>query len=373
MAQDPIARLQAHLDNPLDPVVGDRPMVAGIIGDHPSRYAKSPPIWTAAFRDLGMDAAYVPLDVTAEHLPALLQALREWPAYVGGNVTVPHKVAVVGLLDDVDPLARQVGAVNTICRTQEGRLVGYNTDGEGAVEALTRAVPGQESPLLPRGIRGKRVLLIGAGGAGRAVAFAMAHHLGTSGSLAIVNRSLRRAEELAEQVAAVHGNAQAVDERDLVQTLREADLVVNASTRGQSGMLRLPGERVTCLEPYSCLAPADPAVFDAAQHASEADFYRDFSAASAEDIRANLEASARAISEDGLETAFYDLIYSPPETVFLAQARERGHRTLNGRGMNLLQAVEAFVARVMAPHLERHGWARNTAYERVLSAMAAAW
>ena len=372
MAQNAVARLQPSLDNRLGASVSDRSMVAGIIGDHPSRYAKSPFIWNAAFQELNIDAAYVPFDVSAENLPHLVRALRECPAFVGGNVTVPHKVAVMELLDDVDPTAREIGAVNTICRTRDGWLVGYNTDAEGAIGSLIRATPGREAPFL-NGLGGKRVLLIGAGGAGRGVAFGMGPHLGTTGSLAIANRSVQWAQELASQVARGYGNARAIDEEEVAGALEEVELVINASTRGQSGICRLPGGRVTCLEPYSCLAPANPATFDAGQHASEGEFYRAWHGASVEDIQANLEASVRAILRCRPGAAFFDLIYSPLETAFLAQARWSGHETLNGQGMNLIQAVEGFVNRVMGPYLEGQGWSSDQVYGRVMSAMAGAW
>ena len=372
MAQNAVARLQPSLDNRLDASVSDRSMVAGIIGDHPSRYAKSPSIWNAAFQELDIDAAYVPFDVSVENLPHLVRALRECPAFVGGNVTAPHKVAVMELLDDVDPTAREIGAVNTICRARGGRLVGYNTDADGAIGSLTRATPGREVPFLD-GLSGKRVLLIGAGGAGRGVAFGMGSHLGATGSLAIANRSAQRAQELASQVARGYGNALAIDEREIAGALEHVELVINASTRGQSGVCRLPEGRVTCLEPYSCLAPANPATFDAGQHASEGEFYRAWHGASLEDIQANLEASARAILRCRPDAAFFDLIYSPLETAFLAQARWSGHETLNGHGMNLIQAVEGFVNRVMGPYLEGQGWSLDQAYGRVMDAMAGAW
>ncbi len=367
--QGAIEMVQPHLDNSLDSSASARPIVAGIIGDRPSLYAKSPLLWNAVFRDLGLDAAYLPFDVSAENLPRLVEALRGCATYVGGNVTVPYKVQVMDLLDEVDPLARQIGAVNTISRTRDGRLVGYNTDATGAVESLVRRMSWQECPFL-KGLAGKRVLLVGAGGAGRAVAFAIAQQVGKTGAMWITNRSAERARELAEEVRRAYGVAQALSEDELSDKLADVDLVINASTRGQAGVRRLPGGLATCLEPYSPLAPANPATFQADEQATEADFYRAWYEASVEDIHANTKASANAILGSGRETAYFDLIYAPQETTLLRQARLSGRPTLNGKGMNIIQAVEAFVHRVMKPHL---GEAADGAYERVSDAMAGVW
>jgi shikimate dehydrogenase len=367
-----VARLQPLVENTLDRTADKREVVCGIIGDHPSEYAKSPGIWTAAFEDLGTDAIYLPFDVTKEKLPSLVDALRHCDGYVGGNVTVPYKVAVMDLLDELDPAAAQIGAVNTICKTSDGRLIGYNTDADGALGSLLRPTPWQAQPLLAT-LDGLRVLLIGAGGAARATAFAVASQLGDRGSLAIANRSQPGAQALAAAVSAVHGNAEAVDGGAVSGAVASADLVINASVVGQSGIRRLAEDRLTCLEPYSPLAPANAVVFAASAHPSDAGFYRAWFDASSEDIAANQRISARAVVGAPAAAAFFDLIYSPLETTFLRQARLSGHATLNGKGMNIIQAVEAFVTRVMAPRLNADGWKRKVAYARVFQAMLGAW
>ncbi len=367
-----VARLQPLVENTLDGKADRREVVCGIIGDHPSEYAKSPSIWTAAFEDLGTDAIYLPFDVTEEKLPQLVEALRRCDGYVGGNVTVPYKVAVMDLLDELDPTAAQIGAVNTIHRTSDGRLVGYNTDAEGALGSLLRPTPWQPQPFLAT-LSGLRVLLIGAGGAGRATAFAIASRLGDKGQLAIANRTQPGAQALAAAVSAVHGNAEAVAGGAVSGAVAGADLVINASVVGQSGIRRLVEDRVSCLEPYSPLAPASAIVFAASAYPSDVEFYRAWFDASSEDIAANQRVSARAVAGAPATTAFFDLIYSPLETTFLRQARLSGHATLNGKGMNIIQAVEAFMTRVMAPRLEAEGWNMKEAYARVFQAMLGVW
>ena len=367
-----VARLQPLVDNKLDPAADRCAIVCGIIGDHPSAYAKSPSIWTAAFEDLGTDAVYLPFDVTTEKLPALVEALRECKGYIGGNVTVPYKVAVMELLDDLDPLAAQIGAVNTIRKTDDGRLVGYNTDADGAAGSLLKPTPWRSKPLLPT-LAGLRVLLIGAGGAGRATAFAVASRLGEQGRLVIANRTQASAVGLADAISRVYGNADAVDSGAVSGAVSSADLVINASVVGQSGIRRLADDRLSCVEPFSPLAPANAVVFAASAHPTEPEFYRAWFDASLEDIANNQRMAARAVAGAPSSTAFFDLIYSPRETTFLRQARLSGHATMNGKGMNIMQAVEAFVTRVMASRLKADGWKRKDAYARVFQAMLGVW
>src|SRR5262249_5627489 len=136
----------------------------------------------------------------------------------GVSVTIPHKVAIVPLLDGLSREAELIGAVNTVVRTREGRLVGYNTDAGGVLASLA-----EETSLAPEGLR---VVLLGSGGAGRAVAVGLA--LGGALSVSIVNRTLARAEALCSELGAkVRGAAfRAVPfgEAELREALADADL-----------------------------------------------------------------------------------------------------------------------------------------------------
>lgn len=368
---DTRSQLEPHLDKSLPAETDERKMVAGIIGDRPSLYAKSPALWNAAFDELGLDAIYVAFDVPEDRLESLCAALRTSPSYIGGSITVPYKVAVMEHLDEVDPLARSIGAVNTIARDGDGRLVGYNTDAVGGVSSLVRQLPWQERSFL-EDLAGLRTVLIGAGGAARAAAFAVAEKLGDRGSMTIVNRSADQAKELAAGVDGAYGNATAACESDLEGLLEGVDLVINASTRGQSGTRRLPGGLATCLEPYSSLAPAEPAALNPEAFPSEAEFYRAWFEASVDDIEANRRLSDRRMLTLEPGCALFDLIYSPLETPLLAQGRLSGHPTLNGKGMNLLQAVEAFM-RIMGPSLDVVGRGGEGLYDAVMRSMLRVW
>ena len=159
----------------------------GIIGS-PVAHSLSPAIQGAALRAAGIDATYERWETPLAALPARVASLRERDC-LGANVTIPHKQAVLSLLDDVAPLAAGIGAVNTIVN-DGGRLAGHNTDGDGFVAAL------EEAGFAPSG---KRFLLVGAGGAARGIAFALRH---AGADIAISNRTPERAQALADAAGA---------------------------------------------------------------------------------------------------------------------------------------------------------------------------
>lgn len=224
----------------------------------------------AAFDRCGLDARYEPWETRPEALAERVAALRA-PKVLGGNVTIPHKEPVVNLLDEVDPEAGRIGAVNTIVR-QRGRLLGYNTDAVGFLQAL------REAGFDPQG---RRALVVGAGGAARAV---VATLLDAGAAVTVANRSPARAQAL----AAHFGVSVAPSAEEAAQG---AELIVNCTPVGMKGGpegLPLDLERVR------------PGAF------------------------------------------VYDLVANPPQTPLLAAARARGCRTLGGLPMLVYQGAASF-------------------------------
>ncbi|MBM3940890.1 MAG: hypothetical protein FJ318_08420 [SAR202 cluster bacterium] len=359
-------RIRPFIANDLPRDAGRHALFAAVIGESPSRYSRSPAMWSAAFAVLGIDAVYLPLDVPARHVASLLAALRDEPAFAGCNVTVPYKLDVMASLDTVDEAARRIGAVNTIVRGADGALSGHNTDADGLMQSLVRPMPGAPKPFLAS-LAGLDTLLIGAGGAARAAAFALSKAIGDA-SLTICNRSIEKARDLADEASA---DAIGLDELDRV--IHEMDLVINASTVGQSGMRAAGDDFVTTLEPFSSLAPADSVDLRASSFADEREFHELWRAANEASVRRNRLTSMEVLRRAKPSAAFVDLIYSPPETTMLRLAREAGRPVLNGRGMLIMQAVEAFARRVMRRHIEAASVEPAAAYDRVLAAMAGAW
>lgn len=163
-----------------------------LLGD-PVAHSRSPAFQNAALAHLGIDARYEAWHTPAAELPARVAALRA-PAVVGANVTLPHKTAVMPLLDDIEAEAAQIGAVNTIYKRPDGALVGTNTDAPALLEALR-----EEGGFVPEGRHG---VMLGASGAARAAAYALVN-AGVA-RLVVANRTLERAEELLADVLAYY-------------------------------------------------------------------------------------------------------------------------------------------------------------------------
>ena len=361
--------LEPFLDNQLPGEVNDAKLFAGSAGESPSKYSRSPGMWNAAFTEVGLDARYVPFDVSSESLAAFVAAVRTQPGFIGGNVTVPHKLAIMELLDEIDPIAAQIGAVNTYAVQPDGRLIGYNSDADGLLASMLRTLPGSNGPFLDT-LTGKHVLMLGAGGAGRAAAFSIANKL-EGGSLTITNRTMPTADELAGQVSKTYDGVSAATYADAMKLLPKIDLVLNTSTVGQSGLRQLSGGRASCLEPFSSLAPADPAIL--AEATDFAPFYREWYEKSHTAISRNNAEAAQALATCKPSTVFVDAIYSPDETMLLRQARYSGRRTLNGKGMLIMQAAESFIKRMTRPHLIEIGHDPDALYDRVVATMAKAF
>ncbi len=235
----------------------------------------------AALRSLGLPHSYRAVAVPPEELAAAVLELRSG-GVLGANVTVPHKEAVMPLLDELTEAASSIGAVNTIVR-RSGRLVGDNTDAHGFEAALRGA-----GFALP-GDRSVSAVVLGAGGSARAVVHALAPHA----RITLVNRTVARAEQLAADFAETADVRVAAD-ADVAFAVRSCDLLVNTTSVGMS------------------VGGVDP-------HTSP------------------LEATELPVS------AFVqDLVYSPRETRLLRLARERGLRGANGLEMLVLQGARAF-------------------------------
>jgi shikimate dehydrogenase len=263
----------------------------GLIG-HPVGHSRSPAMQQAALDALGILARYELWDTPAEALAARVASLRE-PNMLGANVTIPHKLAVVPLLDEVSPEALRVaGVVNTIVREESPtgvRLIGHNTDVAGLAATLRDA--GAE-------LKGRRVVLLGAGGSAQAVA-GLAARDGAAGLVVAARRSEAAESLLADVVArlgklpaearALHlGNA-----LELARVLERCDVLVNATSVGMS-------------DASAC--PLDPALLR------------------------RMPAGAFVL----------DIVYTPPETALLRAAREAGLAAANGLGMLLHQGAASF-------------------------------
>ena len=196
--------------------------ICGIIGD-PIEHTVSPAMHNAAFKNKGVDYLYLPFGVKREELGKAIEGMRALNIR-GLNITIPHKVAVMQFLDNLDPLADRIGAVNTIVN-DGGVLTGYNTDATGFLQAL-----------LEKGIepKGKKVVILGAGGAARAISFILAER---GSSLVILNRTWDKAKVCADRISEIFQSEAAalkLDRENLAAALSQADILINTTSVGMS-------------------------------------------------------------------------------------------------------------------------------------------
>jgi shikimate dehydrogenase len=213
--------------------------ILGIFGD-PVAHSFSPQMHNAALHAAGIDAVYVPFHVTPGRLPEAVAAIRSLDL-TGISLTIPHKEAACALVDELDPLATLCGAINTIVH-RDGRLIGYNTDGKGLLRAIHED--------LGSGVQGKRVLLLGAGGAARAALVTLA----TAGAawIGIANRTLARAQqllaELSPHFAGTAFAAYSLDGDIPGRLPGPVDLLVNSTAVGWHGA-SFPWSPALCVRP----------------------------------------------------------------------------------------------------------------------------
>jgi shikimate dehydrogenase len=258
-----------------------RTRLAGIMG-WPVTHSRSPALHNFWIEEHAIDGAYVPLAVRPEHLE---QALRALPAFGfrGCNLTLPHKQTALAIVDHVEPLARRVGAMNTVIVMPDGSLEGRNTDVFGFRENLRERAPDWQASAGP-------AVVLGGGGAARAIVAALIE--ARIEEIRLVNRTLARAEQVASDLAAPAVRITTHPWSGKEAALRDAGLLVNTTSLGMSGEPELEID----------LGPLPPSAVVA------------------------------------------DIVYVPLETPLLAAARQRGHPTVDGLGMLLHQGRPGFEA-----------------------------
>lgn len=247
--------------------------VFGVFGD-PITHSLSPPMHNAAFKALGMDCMYHAFRVSPGDLRDAIIGAQAM-GFGGLNLTIPLKEKALEIVEPTE-MAEQIGAVNTV--DLKNGIAGHNTDGLGARMALT-----------DRGIeiRGKKVLLAGAGGAARAIAFQLARD---GADITIANRTIKRAETLALEVGRI-GKVDATGLDDLAAHIRECDILINSTSTGMTPDIS------------GTIATSDM-------------------------MHANM--------------AVFDIVYNPLETRLLREAKQAGALTIDGVMMLVYQGAEAF-------------------------------
>jgi len=256
----------------------DRFLLAGVMG-WPVMHSRSPLLHNYWFKQHGLTGTYVPLAIAPATLAAALRALHPL-GFAGCNLTLPHKQAAMTVVDEVDALAKNIGAISCVIARPDGSLAGTNNDCYGFIENLRQSQPGWRADAGP-------IVVIGAGGGARAVCYGLAQE--GAREIRVVNRSLARAQEIANNFG---GPLKALPWEQRHDALDGAAMVVNTTSCGMVGQ------------------PA-------------------------------LDLKLDKLSKNALAA---DIIYIPLETPLLAAARARGNPTVNGLGMLLHQGRPAWKA-----------------------------
>lgn len=262
-------------------IIDHHTRLVGLLGQ-PLGHSYSPAMHNRAFQTLGLNYGYLPIEVADEDL-AVVSAGISRMNFAGYNVTIPHKIRIMDYLDAIDPLAQAIGAVNTVT-LQDGRATGFNTDGIGFVQAL-EATGGLS-------IKGRSVMMLGSGGAARAIAMTLAQEGATR--IVIANRTEARAHALCRDVNAQGREcccAVPLQAAAMEATLRDTDILVNTTSVG--------------MHPQEDRSPIEDRLL-----------------------------------HGGL--AVCDIVYNPRQTQLLRVARQRGCRIVEGLGMLVYQGAAGF-------------------------------
>ena len=259
--------------------ISGRTKVCGVLGD-PIEHTLSPTIHNAAFNHLKLDFVFLAFHVKAANLENALRGMRGLGIH-GLNVTMPHKSTVTAYLDELSPAVKFLGSANTILN-EDGRLSGFNTDGVGALKAL------RENGIE---LSEKKVMLLGAGGAAKAIAFALAKEVG---ELVVLNRTPEKAKELAEHLTEKLGKrvlGSPLSPEALAENLQGSDVLINATSAGMT-----PETNQSIVAPWL--------------------------------LRSDL--------------AVMDIVYNPIETKLAKEAKAAGSRVISGVEMLIYQGAASF-------------------------------
>lgn len=325
------------------PLINGSTRLYGIIG-WPVHHSASPRMQTAALQDAGLDAAYVPFPVESEQLRAAVAGL--WALGVcGANVTSPHKESVLAHLPVIDDFAAVLGAVNTLVRRAEGGFVGHNTDAAGFVRSLRQA---KLSP------QGRRVTVLGAGGAARAAVAGLV--LAGAGQLTVCARREAQSAQLLADLRQRSAHLLAQPRHSRTGSAAESWQEVDHQRLDSPAVTTAPWHKLEALLPTTDIlvqstsatlvsTPAQasaPVVADSCSADPKVSAGKHNDRFASQHQRANAFVDSLPLRALPKHAAVVDLVYKPRDTALLERARAFGYHTLDGLGMLLHQGTLAF-------------------------------
>ncbi len=255
--------------------------LVALLGE-PLGHSLSPAMHNRLYKEMGLDFYYLPIEVAADNLEVIFSAMKKMN-FAGCNITIPHKVAIIDLLDELDPLAATIGAVNTI-QFNNGKAKGFNTDGYGFLRSLE-----EEGGITPSE---KKFLIFGSGGAARAIAMTLAQE--NAAQILLCNRTKEKASALAADInhkIRCCADVIEMDTATIAKYAAEAEVLINTTSIGMS--------------PNNDLSPCPAACINA-------------------------------------DHIVADIVYNPHNTTLLRQAAKKGATIVHGLGMLVWQGAAAF-------------------------------
>ena len=312
--------LQNYISNKIN--IGQNKYVL-IIGESPSKGARSPKLWNNAYKYFKKNLKMYPADVSEKNLQGLCNFLKSDKNFLGSSVTMPFKEKIIKYLDKTDMNAATIGSVNTIVK-KNNKLIGYNTDYSGALYSIKKTKINKKNSI---------ILILGSGGAGKACIVSTFNYFNKS-KIILVNRKKIKLDKFIKRIKNKNKNKIIkLKSYSNLRNIKKIDLIINSTSIGFNNWIKQKSKHYTLVD-FCPLGVAKPKL-------QKIKNKKNFLEKNFNCIRENIRSSINILN-NLKKVVVFDIIYNPTETKLIKIAKLFGHKTLNGLDMNLMQAVEGF-------------------------------
>ena len=315
-------RITKLIENKIE--LGLNDSYCAILGETPSKGARSPILWNACFEKLNIPSFFYPFDVKPNKLEEVVSSLKEDSNFIGGAIAVPYKDAIIPYLDIVEDEAEKIGAVNLIYK-KDYKLIGSNTDGLGFVSSIATLLNSN----LEEFCLGNKAIIFGTGGAAKACAVYLSKSLGKDGKIFIVGRKEDKINSLVDKCRN-YSQASALSLNEIAKILPTVQILVNATSLGYEN---------DCFELFTPLGPTP----DNFPNNSNSESKEEWTAKTQSILVQNFSSTINNLNKLNKKCLVVDVVYQPPQTMLLKLAKFYKIKTFTGETMNLLQAAFGFI------------------------------
>jgi len=310
-------KIRKFIENKLN--IGGLEKFAAIIGETPSRGARSPKLWNNAYKAFNKKCKMYPFDVYEKNLENLIIELKKDKRFIGGSVTAPYKEKIIKFLDGISPESKKIGSINTLIK-KNNKIFGENTDYYGVLNSLKKFS------------NKRKILVFGCGGAGKSVILACLKQFKNC-SLMVYNRDKNKILKFTNNLK--NKNViKIVKDHNYIKKISRLDLIINTTSIGFDSWIRKQ-KKFENLKFFSPISNIKNIIYSNKKNESE------FIKKNSRIINKNFIEMYRFLNQNSNASVF-DIIYNPSLTQLLQQAKMCSMRTINGLEMNLYQAIKAF-------------------------------